>query len=171
MVNAVADPETGLGLIGGLGTIVQVDEALIGRRKWHRARRMPGLWVLGMIDASGELRLEICPSRSAKALEEIIQRHVLPGSEIHTDGWPGYRGLANLGFTHRVVNHSVEFVACDGTHTQQIESGWRALRRVFTRGGRRLGDLDENLLSYLWRRRCRHDKVDPFAAMVRLLRV
>lgn len=38
------------GLIGGPGTIVEIDECKIGRRKFERGRLREGKWILGMID-------------------------------------------------------------------------------------------------------------------------
>lgn len=65
--------------------------------------------------------MEICPKQNADTLLPTIQKHCLPGSMIHTDGWPAYCGLKSLGFDHAHVNHKAEFVAPDGTHTQRIE--------------------------------------------------
>lgn len=159
------------GQIGGPGNIVQIDEALIGRRKYNRGRVVQGTWVLGMVDSHGEVRLEICERRNAATLIEIIQRHVHPGSEIHTDGWRAYRGLTALGYTHRTVNHSVEFVADDGTHTQRIESQWRDIRRKFSRGGIAHDDIATHLIEYMWRRKCKKDGRDPFASLIDVLKV
>lgn len=66
--------------IGGPGKIVQVDEALIGRREYNRGRLVPGTWVVGMIDEDGEIHLQVIPRRDASTLQNIIQRHVHPGS-------------------------------------------------------------------------------------------
>ena len=109
------------GQIGRPNLVVQVDEAQVGRRKYHRGRVFSDTWVLGMIDEVGELRLEICTRREAATLLRLMQRHVAAGSEVHTDWWLAYKGPGALGY-HRVVNHRVEFVAADGTHTQRIES-------------------------------------------------
>ena len=156
--------------IGGPGAVVQVDEALIGRRKYNRGRVVQGTWVLGMITEDGHVRMEVCERRDGQTLKQIIQKHVAPGSIIHTDGWRAYQGLESLGYGHQVVNHSREFVADDGTHTQRIESQWRALRRRFSPGGVRHEDIGHHLCEYLWRRRCKQDGQDPFVALVILLR-
>ena len=163
------------GQIGGPGCIVQIDEALIGRRKYNRGRVVEGTWVLGMVASDGRLRLEKCPGnrRDRRTLEDIIQRHVAPGSVIHTDGWRAYQGLEQLpgmNYTHEVVNHNENFVAPSGAHTQRIESQWRALRRRFSPGGRRHDDIEENLVEYLWRRECDRRDIDPFASLIVILR-
>lgn len=157
------------GRIGGPGVIVQIDEALIGRRKYNRGRIVAGTWVCGMIAADGQVRLEICARRDAETLHAIIRRNVLPASILHTDGWLAYNGLERHGYHHTTVNHSVEFVADDGTHTQRIESQWRAIRRKFSRGGIRHQDIGDHLVEYLWRRDCRLQGRDPFASLVSFL--
>lgn len=156
--------------IGGPGVVVQVDEALIGRRKYNRGRAMEGTWVVGMIDSTGALHFEICPRRDRPTLHALIQRTVLPGSDIHTDGWRAYQGLENIGYEHHVVNHRQEFVAADGTHTQRIEAQWRALRRLFTPGGRRHEHMADYLVEYMWRRKCHIDGRDPFPELFRIMR-
>lgn len=159
------------GKIGGKGVVVQVDEALIGRRKYNRGRAIPGTWVLGMIDSNGQVRMEVCARRNAPTLERIVRKWVRVGSTIHTDLWRGYRGLAKLGYTHKGVNHSEEFVAADGTHTQAIESQWRALRRGFSPGGIRHRDIPEKLFEYIWRRNCRLTGKCPFADLLDMLKI
>jgi len=156
--------------IGGQGMIVQVDEALIGRRKYNRGRVIEGTWVVGLIDSLGQLRLTVTSDRSAASLETILRKHVNPESEIHTDGWAGYRRLKELGYVHKTVNHSArEFVSAEGTHTQRIESQWRNLRRKFSRGGIRHEDIGEHLVEHIWRRQCRIGNKDPFLDILKYL--
>lgn len=38
------------GKMGGEGSVVEVDEAMIGRRKYNRGRLVQGSWVLGIIN-------------------------------------------------------------------------------------------------------------------------
>lgn len=159
------------GRIGGQDIVVQVDEALIGRRKYNRGRVVQGTWVIGMIDESGEIRLEICARRDANTLGDIVSRHVQPGSIVHTDCWRGYQQLTDRGFVHHQVNHSQEFVAPDGTHTQRIEAQWRAIRRRFSQGGIRHEDIADYLVEYAWRRKCRRENMDPFVSLIIALKL
>ena len=158
--------------IGGPGRIVQVDEALIGRRKYNRGRVVPGTWVVGLVDDQGDMRLEICPVRNIDSLTDIIARHVHRGSDIHSDCWRGYSTdrLEWAGFTHHKVNHSEEFVAEDGTHTQRIESQWRVLRRHFGPGGIPREKIADHLIEFAWRRKCRALGLDTFPELIKLLR-
>lgn len=158
--------------IGGTGKIVQVDEALIGRRKYNRGRNVQGTWVVGLIDEDGEVRMEIVERRDQETLTALIIRHVESGSIIHTDSWRGYSTdlLAWAGLRHETVNHREEFVTAEGVHTQRIESQWRILRRKFTPGGKRNEDIAETLLEFSWRRKCKNDNVDTFPELLKLLR-
>jgi transposase-like protein len=119
------------GQIGGPGKIVQIDESKFGKRKYNRGRHTDGHWVLGLIeDGSEDLRLILCPNnkRGEVDLLPIIQKHVAPGTEIHTDCWKAYDRLDQVGYIHKRVNHSDKenpFVAPDGTHTARIEASWR----------------------------------------------
>ena len=112
--------------LGGPGVIVQIDESAFGhKQKYHRGR-MPksNLWVFGLVDTSTRPAtgyMQIVDQRDSATLLPIIQRVVRLGSIVHSDEWRAYRGIqARLGLEHHTVNHSVEFVASDGTHTQHI---------------------------------------------------
>lgn len=157
--------------VGGPGVVVQIDEAQIGRRKYHRGRVYEDVWVFGAIDENNNLRMEICEDRTKKTLQSLITTHIRPGSRIFSDGWASYKGLDKLGkdYTHSTVNHSEEFVADDGTHTQWIESEWRQLRRFFHAGGRRKEDLADYLVEYLWRKKCLVSRQDPFKSLCVML--
>jgi hypothetical protein len=59
-------------------------------------------------------------------MEHLIQKHVEPGSKIHTDESKSYSRLERLGYEHYVVNHTNNFVdPITDTHTQTIETNWR----------------------------------------------
>lgn len=97
--------------------------------------------------------------RDAATLLPIIQRCVLPGTEVHSDDWGAYRRLQLLPNVnrHRVVVHAHNFVdPPTGVHTQKVESAWSQLK---LRQKRRKGLCREDVQSYLdermwrqWRR-------------------
>ena len=62
---------------------------------------------------------------SSKTLLPIIQKCLLPGTEVHTDDWAAYNrviGLPNINI-HEVVVHAHNFVdPRTGVHTQEVES-------------------------------------------------
>ena len=149
-----------------------MDEALIhGRRKYGVGRVNTQVWVLGVVDDEGRMRLGVVRNRKRGTLFRHLARWVRPGSEVHTDGWRAYRGLERLGFTHHVVNHRERFVAPDGTNTQRIEAQWRSVRRVFSRGGIRARGVPVRLREWLWRRGCFRRGIDPFEALLQQIRL
>lgn len=158
-----------VGKIGGPGRTVQIDESKFGKRKFNRGRHIEGHWVLGMIeDGSEDLRLEVCPDnvRSAEVLVPLIKKHVEEGTTIHTDCWRAYDCLAENGYIHKKVNHSDPdnpFVSSDGTHTQRIESQWRAVKRYFKKDNyNNTENFTNSIIEYLWRRNVTKNKKDPF---------
>lgn len=87
-----------LKLIGGPGTVIEVDEAKFGHRKYNRGRKVDGQWVVGGIQrGSTNIFLEVIPDRRQETLMEVIHRRVLPGTTIITDGWRSYGPLAQEG--------------------------------------------------------------------------
>jgi hypothetical protein len=71
--------------------------------------------VFGIVDTSHTPALgymELVQTRDAATLLPIIQRHVAPGSVIHSDQWCAYSQVAALPpvTAHHTVNHSINFV-------------------------------------------------------------
>lgn len=77
-------------------------------------------------------------------LGPLTQKHVAPGYIVHTDGWRAY-----LGYKDHVVNHSEEFVAPHGTHTQCIEASRRPMRRHFRGRCVSSEDFADHIVVYL----------------------
>ncbi|KAG0438094.1 hypothetical protein DMUE_3308 [Dictyocoela muelleri] len=72
-------------------------------------------------------------NRNAETMRTIIVNNVHPGTTIITDQWRGYSAALrnSVDFTHRSVNHSINFVDPDDpiVHTQSIEGLWGYLKR------------------------------------------
>ena len=82
--------------IGGVGKIVEVDESKFGRRKYHKGRRVEGVWVFGGIERdSNPPKCFFVPvqDRSAETLIPIIKRWIRPGTTILSDCWKSYASL------------------------------------------------------------------------------
>jgi len=67
--------------------------------------------------------------RRAHTLEPLIERHILPGSHIISDGWASCANISSTAhgiYMHSVVNHSLHFVDPQDAniHTQNIENMW-----------------------------------------------
>ena len=69
--------------------------------------------------------------RNAATLLPIIQRCLLPGTEVHTDDWAAYGRTAALPnvSVYQVIEHVHHFVdPRTGVHTQEVESAWAQLK-------------------------------------------
>lgn len=59
--------------IGGIGALVEIDESVFSKRKYHRGRRVKETWVFGGVNRenSNELFVEIVPDRTQETLLEV----------------------------------------------------------------------------------------------------
>ena len=116
-------------------------------------------WVFGVISTEHSPCRGYYPvvrSRNRAILTQIMQRVLLPGSEVHTDDWASYRNLPryvpNVRI-HRTVVHHDHFVdPRTGIHTQEAESAWSRLKyHVKREKGIRRADTQEFLNEQMWR--------------------
>jgi transposase-like protein len=91
--------------IGGVNHVVEIDESLFGRKmKYHRGARLgQQVWVFAMVDRTdGRTIIWPVANRSAETLLPIINKFVLPGTIIYSDGWAGYLQLEAMGYSNWV---------------------------------------------------------------------
>lgn len=151
--------------IGGQGKIVELDEAKVGKRKYNSGRIIRGQWVFGGIERdSKKFFILPVPNRCSETLLPIIQQHVAVGSIIHTDKWRAYDILNTYNYTHKTVNHSVNFVdPVTGVHTQNIERLWREMRANIPRFGTRDYHFINYLAEFVFKRVYNYDeRIDAF---------
>jgi len=93
----------------------------------------PQKWVFSIYDTSMKLgHIELVDDRSAATVIPLIQKYVLPGSTIHSDQWPAYNRLNQLGYNHLTVNHSQNVVDPNtGTCTNAIEAYWSRVKKKY----------------------------------------
>jgi transposase-like protein len=97
-----------------LAGIVEVDETYIGGEKPGKRGRGAEGKALVVIAAQvkdkhiGRIRLRRVADASAGNLEPAVQRAVVSGSIVRTDGWNGYNRLKALGYVHEVVRKDAE---------------------------------------------------------------
>ena len=119
--------------IGGADHIVQLDECCFGKRKYNVGRVGGHKWVFGGIDTTTKCFFtQVVPNRTARVLGDLIIRHVLPGTTVHTDEYPSYLSFfRNHGeYEYGHVNHKYNFVNPEtGAHTQSIENLWGQFKR------------------------------------------
>ena len=81
----------------GQPIVVEIDESYFFRRKFHRGRRVTGLWVFAAIQRdSDQCMMDVVPDRTAQTLVPLIQQWCLPGTHIISDGWAAYSNLSQL---------------------------------------------------------------------------
>ena len=116
------------------GGIVEIDETYCGKKR-------PGVKGTGTADkvaifgirerASGHVWAMVVPGTDNTILVPIIQRRVVPGSTIYSDGFGAYYHLKKLGFNHHVVIHAYTYVTSRVVHTNGIESFWAFAKACF----------------------------------------
>ncbi|CAL2050358.1 unnamed protein product [Caenorhabditis brenneri] len=153
--------------LGGPGTVVEIDETLVYRAKYNRGRmlRRKQVWVFGMIQrGTSKIVMFRVPRRNADTLLPLIAKYVKPGTTIVSDGWAAYGGISNMraGFTHRWVNHKLNFVdpGDSAVHTQSIEASWNGLKtELRSRCGVPVDRLEGHMFNYMWRRAHNREKL------------
>ena len=112
---------------------VEVDESYFGARRVRgkRGRVASGKTIaFGIFKRNGCVYTEIVPDCKKATLQAIIRGRVAPEAVIHSDGWRGYDGLVDVGYSkHFRVNHgSNEFVR-GSSHVNGIEGFWSFAKR------------------------------------------
>ena len=107
---------------------VEVDESYFGARQ-AKGLRGPGARgktiVFGLFKRQRKVYTEIVPDCSRATLQGIIRGLVKLETVIHSDGWRGYNGLADLAYQkHFRVGHGKNEFATEHTHINGIESFW-----------------------------------------------
>jgi transposase-like protein len=106
----------------GLSGIVEVDEAFIGKRKYHNQTVVVGALERG----TGKIALRALSGRLQGETDRFILDTITKESLIHTDAWTGYWHLTEFfGYAHEMVNHD----AGGFGPTNRIENVWMRLRR------------------------------------------
>jgi transposase-like protein len=122
------------------GGPVEVDETFIGPdpSRMHRARRLKRIEltgghgkavVMGMLDRDlRKVRAKVIPNVKRETLQNEILSAIEKGSNVYTDGYPGYDQLSAREYIHATVNHVEEYVRGQ-VHTQGIDNFWSLLKR------------------------------------------
>ena len=137
--------------IGGQGIIVQVDESLLVKRKYHHGRAIPEKWIFGMYDTSMNCGIAVyVENRTREVLLSEIQKYVAPNTTIWSDEWKAYQAIASLPehYMHGTVNHSQNFRNPEtGVCTNSVEGYWSRLKKFLRR--KQVMSATEHLPSYL----------------------
>jgi transposase-like protein len=88
---------------------VEVDETYLGGLEEGLRGRLIEEKALIVIAAQedgmgiGRIRMRQIVDASAQTLEPFLLDSIAPGSVVHTDGWPGYKGVSARGYVHEVT--------------------------------------------------------------------
>jgi transposase-like protein len=98
------------------------EEGKAKRGRGAKERKQP---VFGIYKRDDEkVYLELIDDFSADTLEPIIEEAIEEESEIFSDTWKGYNGLAGLGYLHSRVSHGKEEYVSGEVHINGIEGFW-----------------------------------------------
>ena len=112
---------------------VEVDESYFGARRVRgkRGRGASGKTIVfGIFKRNGCVYTEIVSDCKKATLQAIIRGRVSLGAVINSDGWRGYDGLVDVGYSkHFRVNHGENEFARGDHHVNGIESFWSYAKR------------------------------------------
>lgn len=111
-----------------LSGAVEVDETYVvgiaqGKPGRGAERKFVVAIAIELLDPKGfgRVRLRRVEDVSSASLVPFVEYAVEPGSEVRTDGWNGYKGLAKQNYHHRPINLSATgnpaHVVMPGVHT------------------------------------------------------
>ncbi|KAK2941537.1 hypothetical protein BLNAU_23549 [Blattamonas nauphoetae] len=108
------------------------------KQNWWKGcggKERTGYWMIGgcVPNHPEQSFLEMVEKRDQDSIKDIIERHIEPGSIIHTDMWKGYSWIGKdkkKRWKHRTVNHSKNQWTDEeaGTTTNHVEALWRIIR-------------------------------------------
>src|SRR5215210_5575633 len=112
---------------------VEVDESYFGARRVRgkRGRGASGKTIVfGIFKRNGSVYTEVVPDCKKATLQAIIRGRVIPEAIINSDGWRGYDGLVDVGYSkHFRVNHGKSEFVRGVHHVNGIESFWSYAKR------------------------------------------
>jgi transposase-like protein len=121
--------------------VVMADESGIGGKEHNRplskrtGKATRGIYgktvALALVEKDGEVRTGTIDRADQRTLFEVVGAHVERGSTIVTDEHGGYRGLGDVGYDHRTVNHGKQEYSKDGFSTNAVESFWALFKRQY----------------------------------------
>src|SRR5438270_8599362 len=112
---------------------VEVDESYFGARRVRgkRGRGASGKTIVfGIFKRNGCVYTEIVPNCKKRTLQAVIRGRVALDAVVNSDGWRGYDGLVDVGYSkHLRVNHGENEFVRDTAHVNGIESFWSFSKR------------------------------------------
>lgn len=86
--------------------------------------------VFGIVETGGKIVVKVTDWVTRRKAQELIEKHVVEGSTMVTDGYAMYAFLGKGDkFKHVMVDHSAGQYVNGGFHTNGIENFWSILKR------------------------------------------
>jgi transposase-like protein len=145
--------------VGGFGRKVEVDETFIGGYERDGQSGQNKTIVFGALAKGGDIITRVAPNRRRATLMPLIQEHVLPHSEIHTDEHVSYLTIRAFNrYGHKSVNHRDGEYVCakSGATVNGLESFWAQLKRGIN--GTHIHVSEKHLPKYLGEFEFRHNR-------------
>lgn len=157
--------------IGGEGVIVEVDETLLGRRKYNKGHSVEGAWVIMGIERSEKGRAfgAVVEHRDAVSIQSVLSANVKTGSVVYTDEWRGYIGISEAcNVEHRTVCHKRNFRDREtGVCTNTVEALNGALKRSVQPRYRNNRYATSFVDQFIWKRVHRDSLCESFIRVLR----
>lgn len=127
---------------------IEIDESFVstgnkGLTRHYKFKRGRGCeknaTILCISERGGKAKLFIIEAADSATIIPIILENVPTSSLIFTDSWPAYNQLKSVGYTHEMVNHSVEFVNGSAS-TNTCENIFSNFKRMFNGTYRNMSD-------------------------------
>ncbi len=128
------------GSIEKLSGEVEADETFIGglsknMHKWKREQKIQGRGsvgktaVMGILERKVKVSAKVINDLTKETLHGEVKAKVEKGSNLITDEWKSYQGLA-ADYLHEVVNHGIAEYVRGNVHTNGTENFWTLLKRA-----------------------------------------
>lgn len=126
-------------VLGGEGKVVEADETYWGNSRSKNIKPVQGGHhkekIFALVERDGKIRSYHIADVTAKNLQGVMKEQIDPNTDIMTDGFTSYSGVADHFKSHEVVNHSTgEYVRYNKegkptAHTNTVEGAFSLLKR------------------------------------------
>ncbi len=122
---------TGLPPMGGVGSVVEVDETYIGRKSGREKKRGYDhkFAVLTLVERGGKARSFQIDRATIKTVTPIVRGNVARETAIMTDEAGYYHHMERLFLSHESVNHNEDEWVRGNAHTNTIEGFFSIFKR------------------------------------------
>jgi transposase-like protein len=117
------------GMLGGLGTPIEMDEVYIGGRKKQSSgdKKTP---VLAAVEVKGQIRTQVVERANSQTALSFLAKYVRNGSMLHTDESKIYKHKqVKQYYQHGSVRHIANEFLKDGVTTNHVENFFGQLKR------------------------------------------